>query len=348
MVEGRERTAVDLFCGSGAVSAALRRRGFRVLAAVDNDPIACRTYKLNHSKTRLLKQDIQLLNPAKDRRLQSIKSVDLLVVCAPCQPFSSQNQKRKGDPRAALILEAVKFAAELKPSLILFENVSGLAGPGSHELLNELRTGLEAHDYLLGLPRRIDAADLGVPQRRVRCVMIAARTKAALSEFQQANFSAPRSTVREAIADLPALASGERCNRDPLHFARDHRPIVIQRLEHIPHDGGSRADLPKHLQLRCHEGRATSYSDVYGRMCWDQVAPTLTTGCTDVTRGRFAHPDQDRAISLREAALLQTFPKKYRFHGNASEVARQIGNAVPVTMVEAMLPTLEKIMDLPS
>jgi DNA (cytosine-5)-methyltransferase 1 len=344
--EGRKKLrAVDLFCGSGAVSAALRRQGFRIVAAVDNDPIACRTYKLNHPGTRLIQQDIRAIDPVATAEFQSLDAVDLLVVCAPCQPFSSQNRKRKGDVRAALILESIKFAAALKPELILFENVSGLAGPGNQELLSELQTGLLRHGYHLGTPRRIDAADLGVPQRRVRCVMVATTAKTKLTVFQEADFSAPRRTVRHAIGCLPPLSSGERSANDPLHFARDHQAIVLQRLSHIPRDGGSRAELPKHLELKCHVGRPTSYSDVYGRMSWNSVAPTLTTGCTDVTRGRFAHPDQDRAITLREAALLQTFPMNYKFYGSAADIAKQIGNAVPVAMVEAFLPTLKRLIE---
>jgi DNA (cytosine-5)-methyltransferase 1 len=174
--------------------------------------------------------------------------------------------------------------------------------------------------------------------------MIAALDGTCVEQFDAAKFPLANTTVRQAIGDLPALQAGERSVSDPLHFARDHQPIVLERLRHIQQDGGSRADLPSHLQLRCHKDRVSSFSDVYGRMKWDGVAPTLTTGCTDVTRGRFAHPQQDRAITLREAALLQTFPDNYRFHGNASEIARQIGNAVPVKMVEAILPTLKTLI----
>lgn len=339
----RKRTAVDLFCGSGAVSAALRRNRYRVLAALDNDPVACRTYRLNHPRTRLLRKDIREVFPRTEKGLSSIHHLDLLVVCAPCQPFSSQNRKRQGDKRAVLLLEAIKFAEALKPTVILFENVSGLAGSGNQDILVRLQEGLLASGYHLGRPRRIDAADLGVPQRRVRCVMIATRDETRLSEFETADFSAARCTVKDAIGGLPVLVAGERSD-DPLHFARHHQAIVLERLRHISVNGGSRADLPAHLELRCHQGRPTSYSDVYGRMSWTGVAPTLTTGCTDVTRGRFAHPEQDRAITLREAALLQTFPPDYRFDGNAAEIARQIGNAVPVTMVEAILPALDRVM----
>lgn len=342
--EHRRLTAVDLFCGSGAVTEALRRQGYRVRVAVDNDPVACLTYKQNHYHTRMICDDITKIDPATHSKFVGIGPVDLLIVCAPCQPFSSQNRAHKEalmtDARARLLLQCVKFAQALKPAVLLFENVSGLAAPHNKFLLEQLKAELASEGYLLSEPRRIDAADMGVPQRRVRCVMVAGRTSEAMGEFENAMLTPASMTVREAIGHLPALSSGERSDSDPLHFARTHKEIVLERLRHIGRNGGSRSDLPKPLQLACHQGRNSSFSDVYGRMQWDDVAPTLTTGCTDVTKGRFAHPEQDRAITLREAALLQTFPPKYRFSGNASQIARQIGNAVPVTMLEALLPVI--------
>lgn len=339
---------MDLFCGSGAVTAALRGQGCRVLVAVDNDPVSCKTYKLNHYRTRVICDDITKVDPDAHPKFVGIGKVDLLIVCAPCQPFSSQNRAHKNalksDDRAKLLLQSVKFTKALKPRVVLFENVSGLAAPYNKMLLDQLRSELAVEGYRLSEPRRIDAADLGVPQRRVRCVMVAARSEAALKQFEEAALASARMTVREAISHLPALQSGEYFERDTLHFARTHQYIVLERLRHISKDGGSRSDLPESLELACHKGRPTSFSDVYGRMRWDDVAPTLTTGCTDVTRGRYAHPEQDRAITLREAALLQTFPPDYRFHGNAAQIARQIGNAVPVRMLEALMPVIKTMI----
>lgn len=341
-------TAVDLFCGSGAVTAALRNQGCRVLVAVDNDPVACKTYKLNHYRTRIVCEDITKVDPIVHPKFLGIGKVNLLIVCAPCQPFSSQNRAHrdalKADERAKLLLQSVRFAKALKPGIVLFENVSGLAAPYNKVLLDQLKSDLAVEGYRLSEPRRIDAADLGVPQRRVRCVMVASRSEAALKQFEKAALAPARMTVREAIGHLPVLQSGEHFEPDALHFARTHQDIVLERLRHISKDGGSRSDLPERLELACHKGRIKSFSDVYGRMSWDDVAPTLTTGCTDVTRGRYAHPEQDRAITLREAALLQTFPPEYRFYGNAAQVARQIGNAVPVRMLEALIPVIKTMV----
>ena len=157
-------------------------------------------------------------------------------------------------------------------------------------------------------------------------------------ELPQGTSSGQSATVRTAIGDLNPLESGEIDPTHDLHFARDHRPVALERLAHIPRDGGSRDSLPDELQLECHKGH-DGHPDVYGRMSWDRVAPTLTTGCTDLTRGRFGHPRDDRAITLREAARLQTFSDEYRFFGNSKEIATQIGNAVPVRLVRELAPT---------
>ena len=151
----------------------------------------------------------------------------------------------------------------------------------------------------------------------------------------------PKISVFDAIGNLPPLSSAQCDPDDSLHFARRHKPIVLERLSHIPKDGGkSRSALPDELELQCHKGRVNYFPDVYGRLKWNDIAPTLTTGCTDVTKGRFAHPRDDRAITLREAAILQSFPKHYRFFGTPNQIARQIGNAVPVKMVRTLAASI--------
>ena len=332
--------AIDIYSGSGAVTEGLKAEGITVLAAIDNDPIACQTYRLNHPEVHLVQSDIRSLNPTtlrKDIRLN--RQLDLLVVCAPCQPFSSQNRKRaSNDPRADLVLESLKFVEEFKPKVVFFENVPGIATSGP---LVSLRHKLTEIGYCLGEPKNLNAANCGVPQRRERCIMVAARSRKRIDAFYSSITPRPNVTVRGAIGTLRQLCSGERDPDDPLHFARNHQPVVLRRLQHIPVDGGSRSSLPSELELACHKGRKNDFPDVYGRMRWDDVAPTLTTGCTDVTKGRFAHPRDNRAITLREAALLQSFPPHYRFFGNSGQIARQIGNAVPVNMIRTLVPSLK-------
>jgi DNA (cytosine-5)-methyltransferase 1 len=334
-------TAVDLYSGSGAVTAALKQRHFRVVAAVDNDPIACETYRRNHPAVRIIEKDIRRVDPSEIRRKDlGGSNLDLLVVCAPCQPFSSQNRKKGCDDRSDLILEAGRFARVLRPRVILFENVPGLASPRHSRILKALKREL-GKQYKLSMPERVDAADFGVPQRRIRCIMLATRGASPPKLCEPITPDGERVTVRKTIGKLRPLRSGESDPKDVLHSARTHQHIALERLAAIPKDGGSRSAIPKRLQLTCHTNvGSTKFPDVYGRMKWDDVAPTLTTGCTDITRGRFAHPRDDRAITLREAALLQTFPREYHFSGYSGDIHTQIGNAVPVQLIDALVPTL--------
>lgn len=331
-------TAIDLFSGSGSATAALKSAHFRVVAAVDNHPDSCATYRLNHPRVSLFESDIRTLDPRLlQARCLGKASLDLMIICAPCQPFSSQNRKRRRDGRARLLISAAQFVTILKPRIVFVENVPGLASCENIDLLQEFRQTCGT-EYNFGEPTCVDAADYGVPQRRIRCLLMASRVGTAPSIPPPFTPEHARRTVREAIFDLASLASGESDPRDPLHAARAHQPIAIERLQAISKDGGSRIELPEHLELTCHRNHR-GHPDVYGRMKWDDVAPTLTTGCTDVTRGRFAHPDANRAITVREAALLQTFPRNYRFCGSLKIIAEQIGNAIPYALVHAMTRT---------
>lgn len=328
-------SVLDLFCGSGAVTEGLKAEGFTVFAALDWDQISCQTYRLNHPEVRLLESDIRLISPTLLRKGMGFAGhLDLLVVCAPCQPFSSQNRQRStSDTRANLILESIKFVKVFKPRVIFFENVKGIE---TTSVMNTLRDMLTGVGYSGGTPKVIDAAKCGVPQRRERCIMVVAKDQRVVKEFYDAIRFRPKVTVHNAIGFLKPLSSGEHDPGDSLHFARHHQQIVLDRLRYIPKNGGSRFALPENLELRCHKGRKNDFPDVYGRMRWEDVAPTLTTGCTDITKGRFAHPRDDRAITLREAALLQSFPMNYLFAGNPGQIAQQIGNAVPVNMVRTL------------
>lgn len=326
--------AVDLFCGCGSVSLATQHSDFQVVAAVDNDPVVCATYRKNLPEVNLFEADILELDPAELSK--SVGKIDLLTVCAPCQPFSSKNRSRSPyNPESTLIHQGVRFAKELHPRVIFFENVAGILAPSFAPILRELFAGLRALGYAVSEPIRVDAADFGVPQRRVRCILLATLGEVAPNPDLE-KLKMDRVTVRQAIGGLPRLESGQS-SKDPLHRARMHSDLNLQRLRYIPQDGGDRFSLPEELVLECHKRGYKGHPDVYGRMKWDDVSPTLTTGCTDLTRGRFAHPTCDRAITLREAALLQSFPGDFSFAGNSSQIARQIGNAVPYKMALAFM-----------
>ena len=337
-------TVVDLYSGCGGVTAALRHQRFKVVAAVDNDPLAGKTYTRNNKGVHLYLEDIRAVAPESIRQGQlKGTDLDLLIVCSPCQPFSNQNRNRGNDLRADLILQAPRFAKILRPKIIFFENVPGLANVEVSAILVNLQHKLKTIGYELSSPSTIDLADYGVPQRRLRCVLFATQSGYSIKLPAPTTQGRLRKSVRMAIGNLAPLASGEIDRDDPLHFARNHRSIALRRMSQIKKNGGDRFSLSAELELACHKG-VKGFPDVYGRMWWDRVAPTLTTGCTDITRGRYMHPTQNRAITLREAARLQTFPDSYVFEGNASQIATQIGNAVPPAFIELLAPTLKRAL----
>jgi DNA (cytosine-5)-methyltransferase 1 len=336
--------AVDLFCGCGAVTQGLKSR-FEIVAAVDNDPLAAATYRANHKNVHLYKADITQLDPNLIRNATGNRDIDLLVVCAPCQPFSSQNQSKAFDERSVLILQAIRYAKVLRPKLIFFENVKGLLSPRNRPIIEKLKADLvsQGYEFWVG-PKEVDAADYRVPQRRKRCVMMCSRQKEVFPSIPKVSTpQGKRVTVIDAIGDMEPLSSGES-SLDEMHFARNHSVIALKRIKHVPKNGGSRFSLPEELVLDCHKNHK-GHPDVYGRMAWTDVAPTLTTGCTDVTRGRYIHPRDDRAVTLREVARLQTFSDRYKFHGSPQAIARQIGNAVPVEMVRAFAKEMANALD---
>lgn len=336
-------TAVDLFSGAGSASAALKSSHFHVVAAVDNDAAACTTYRLNHPRVRLFEEDIRSLdaNRIRDGCLGET-GLDLMIICAPCQPFSSQNRHRRDDRRSELLLDAARFVVALQPKVVFVENVPGITAARHKGLIASFKVGCGI-EYRFTKPLRVNAADYAVPQRRVRCVLMGSRGPRVPSLPAPVTPEGSRTTVREAICGVRPLLSGESDPEDPLHTARNHSPLALERLAAIPRNGGSRSALPESLALACHK-HPNCYPDVYGRMSWDDVAPTLTTGCTDVTRGRFAHPEADRAITPREAALIQTFPPGYKFSGTTSAVASQIGNALPFALLRAFAPAFRDAM----
>jgi DNA (cytosine-5)-methyltransferase 1 len=334
----RKPIALDLFSGSGAVTLGLKQAGFNVVGAVDLNPGACQTYRANHPDVMLIEDDIRKISPEVFTSVIPAH-LDLLVVCAPCQPFSSQNRRRSpDDARNDLVRTSIPFIERFNPSLVFLENVPGLE---FSDVFGGFTKWLEDAGYSVSNAMRIDAAELGVPQRRARMILVAAKGVSLDRAIDIAKCE--KKTVRDTIGDLPTPPIGRQPeSSDPLHFARKHSALNILRLQHIPEDGGGRESLPLHLQLECHKrSKKSSFSDTYGRMSWSEVSPTLTTGCTDMTRGRFAHPKEHRAITLREAARLQSFPDSYVFKGNADQVSTQIGNAVPPAMMKAIGTSLK-------
>lgn len=325
-------TAIDLFSGCGGLSRGLKDAGFKVLAAVEIDSKARETYTLNHCDVPLVGTDIRNVSAAHLLRNCRLKrgQLDLMAGCPPCQGFSTL-RARNGhaaalDDRNNLIDEFARLALALRPKMVMMENVPALA---RYEKFIDFVERLERDGYKV-VTEVLDVSGFGVPQRRKRLILSASR----VGTPRLASAYKSRKTVRSAIGNLKRAGD----SGDLLHDCPTTRrsPRVQAMIEAIPKDGGSRHSLPPGMRLGCHE-KTSGFNDVYGRMKWDDVSPTITSGCSNPSKGRFIHPDQDRPITLREAALLQGFPVDYRFnvsHGKES-IALMIGNALPPPFIAA-------------
>ncbi|HEX5315177.1 MAG TPA: DNA cytosine methyltransferase, partial [Candidatus Kapabacteria bacterium] len=274
--------------------------------------------------------DIRKLSAEEFRRHLKIKrgELDLLAGCPPCQGFSRlrtrNGRKRNRDDRNDLVREMLRFARGFRPKAIMMENVPGLV---RRKRFKEFCDGLERLGYSLIFDVK-NAARYGVPQRRKRLILLAGRGFNISFAKGTRRFRSVRSTIGK-------LSEPGR-SRDPLHNlpVKKRTPKITRMIRDIPKDGGSRGDLPKSRQLDCHRN-TKGFNDIYGRMAWDDVAPTMTSGCFNPSKGRFLHPERDRAITMREAALLQSFPPTYKFDlsSGKEEIALMIGNALPPEFV---------------
>jgi DNA (cytosine-5)-methyltransferase 1 len=328
-------SVVDLFCGAGGLAYGLRSAGLHIAAGIDVDP-ACRfPFEANcqgifrrKSVSRVTKDELVALFRGADVRV--------LAGCAPCQPFSTYSQARKSPDRRWTLLRAFgKLATAVKPEIVTMENVRGLA---TNPIWNEFITALRNADYYISWAEA-RCVDYGVPQTRLRLVLLASRLGPI--QIPKPEKLAVPSTVRNAIAGLPRLEAGQSSADDPLHSACRLSPLNLRRIQaSVP--GGTWRDWPEELRATCHlKATGETYPSVYGRMEWDQPSPTITTQCFGFGNGRFGHPEQNRAITLREAAILQSFPPEYKFVASRdrttfAKVGKLIGNAVPPKLAEAI------------
>ena len=333
-------SAVDLFCGAGGLSHGLLRAGVYVTAGVDLDPDAAFAYEANNPGAHFFQWDVARKNSQSIRKLFGPARYRLLAGCAPCQPFSKLTNGSEQHRSWDLLKNFGRFVEGIQPEFVTMENVPELARRGK-EVFQQFLQALVRSGYEVDW-KIVNCADYGAPQNRKRLVLLASRLGAI--SVPPGNYSSPSSwkTVRSAIADLPPVEAGGVDEQDPLHLAAQLSPLNLKRIRATPANGGSKVDWPKRLVLECHRRESGSrYHSIYGRMWWDKPAPTMTTLCNGIGNGRFGHPEQDRAITLREAALLQTFPRRYAFwpsdkklHSKA--VARMIGNAVPPELARAL------------
>ena len=331
-------TCIDSFCGAGGLGLGLKRAGFDILLSFDIDQTCIATIEANK---KFFDHPAEAADIADMLNGKLLKKCDLqrgelflLAGGPPCQGFSVQRRGSDTDVRNELVLKYGKLIDELYPMYFVMENVTGIAGKRGKTILQQLMEDVEKIGYTVHISL-LDAQDFGVPQRRKRYIIVGERKD--MGEHYE--YPAPtheRRTVRETIGNLPI----------PPEDGTDHPEISLHRRDRLSElnlkriraikEGQGRDDLPDELLADCHkvDSSVIGFRSVYGRMAWDDVAPTITARFDSFTRGKFGHPDQDRSVSLREGALLQSFPMDFAFVGTKVDVARQIGNAVPPLLAE--------------
>jgi len=332
---------IDLFCGAGGLTHGFQLEGIDVVAGIDMDP-ACRFPYESNNNSKFIQKDVAKVSHEDLLNLFGNGHLTVLAGCAPCQPFSTYAQRYatdKSDGKWGLLYEFARLAKNTKPDFITMENVPTVV---KHSVFSDFVVTLEELGYFVwsGV---VDSSNYGVPQSRRRMVLLA--SKHAPICMIPPKKTKPR-TVKQAIGKLRSLLAGESAPRDKLHVSANLTPINYERILYsIP--GGTWRDWPKRLINKCHKAKSgKTFPGVYGRMEWNKPAPTMTTQCFGFGNGRFGHPQQDRAITLREAAILQSFPKSYKFIEKDEEVnfrvlGRLIGNSVPVDLGRAIAQSVK-------
>ncbi len=326
--------AVDLFCGVGGLSHGLIKAGIQVRAGVDIDA-SCKYAFETNNKAKFIHKDIKECEINDLERLYHEDDIKVLAGCAPCQPFSTHTQKNKNrdhDEKWGLLYYFLEIIKKVSPVVVSMENVPQIV---NHKVFSDFIEGLESENYHTHW-QKVYCPDYGIPQNRTRLVLLA-------SKLGEINLIGPThtpqnyKTVKMAISHLEPINAGSSSKKDRLHKSAALSKTNLERIKKsMP--GGSWHDWDNNLRADCHRKKSgDSYRSVYARMEWDKPAPTITTQFYGFGTGRFGHPEQNRAISIREGAILQTFPQKYKFIHPGSPVefgrlGRYIGNAVPVKL----------------
>lgn len=342
----KEATAIDVFCGIGGLTHGFVKEGINVVAGIDTDSTCKYAYEKNNGST-FIEKDIDEITPQEILALYPQGTIKILVGCAPCQPFSKYSNRKKDNNKWRLLRTFAELAKAVQPKIISMENVPELS---RHHVFDEFIRFLETEKYHVSWSL-IDCVDYGVPQTRTRLVLLASQF-GSIKIIPKTHSPSRHRAVASSIQKLEPIKAGETSAKDPFHRASILSEINLKRIAATPPGGGWK-DWPKDLILDCHKKESgKTYPSVYGRMLWNEPAPTITTQCNGLGNGRFGHPEQNRAISLREAALLQTFPKYYKFIKPGDpiyikHIARYIGNAVPVRLgriiARSIIKHLEKM-----
>jgi len=336
--------AIDFFCGAGGLTRGLLDAGIDVVAGFDIDSECQETYEQNNEASfhSIDVRDLDIKKLKSLSRLRSFNNV-LFAGCAPCQPFSQQRKSAAAHQSTTLLSEFGRLIEEALPRAVMIENVPGMARIKGYSTFRRFLSLLENCGYDFDYDV-LDAKRFGVPQTRRRLVLIAVRDSvASIPDPTHGNGKRIFRTVRDAISHFPEISAGDSHHKVANHVTASITDVNLERLAHTPPDGGGRRDWPMRLQLKCHKNGYEGHTDVYGRMYWDEPAPTLTARCNSISNGRYGHPEQNRAISLREAAALQSFPDNYKFFSSNKHIAQQIGNAVPVRFATALGKHIRKI-----
>lgn len=331
-------TCIDSFCGAGGLGLGLERAGLDILLSFDIDQICINTIQANkkHFNHPAEAADIADMLNGNILKKCNLKRGELFLLAGgpPCQGFSIQRRGDDIDPRNDLVLKYGQLIDELYPCYFVMENVSGLGGKRGKTILEQLIENVQDLGYTVHV-QLLDVQEYGVPQRRKRYIIVGERNDMK-SDYCYPQTTAKKITVRDTIGFLPTPPADGSDHPDyPWHRRDKLSELNLKRINALK-EGQGRDDLPEELLADCHKisSDTIGYRNVYGRMAWDEVAPTITARFDSFTRGKFGHPDQPRSISLREGALLQTFPVDFVFTGNKVDVARQIGNAVPPVFAE--------------
>ncbi len=333
-------TAVDLFCGAGGLTHGLLQAGVKVKAGIDIDGQAAHAFVANNPGVTFLEWDVGRKYSPSIRRLFDKDKYRLLAGCAPCQPFSKLTQAIEKHQCWNLLDNFGRYVRGIEPEFVTMENVPELADRGA-EVFGRFTHLLDKLGYHVDW-QIVKCERYGVAQARRRLVLLASRLGEISIPDGSYRYPSQWKTVRNAIGAPPSLDAGGEDPQDPLHAASQLFPVNLERIRATSHDGGTRHEWPDELVLDCHRKKSGErYYSIYGRMWWDKPSPTMTTLCTGIGNGRFGHPEQDRSITLREAALFQSFPKSYEFWPreqkiNRKAISRMIGNAVPPKLAKAL------------
>lgn len=340
-----EFSVVDIFCGIGGLSYGFLSEGFKIAAGIDFDNTCQFAYEKNN-KAKFINEDIAKVNASDLNKLFEKGKRKILIGCAPCQPFSSYTfrDKNKKKSKWSLLYEFTRLIRDVEPEIVSMENVAQLVNFKKPPVFDDFLDSLHEMGYYVNF-EVVNCPDYGIPQSRKRLVLLASKYKE-IKLLPKTHSSDNYVTVKDTIGNMPAITDGETDEKDKLHFSRRLSPLNKKRIMVTPY-GGSWKDWPENLLLSCHKKESgKSYKSVYGRMKWEKPGPTITTHCVGYGNGRFGHPEQHRAISLREAALLQTFPMTYEFFPESKGfssviIARQLGNAVPVLLGQVIAKSIK-------